>query len=577
MNKPFQPLRIWPPLVLLALLFLLRSLPTVVNDPPDWLWMVAVFGPLLCCLLILIWWLAGSRAMGREKLIGLGGILLAVALTIAFIHPTMKGPGMMTLTFPLGFVGFAVAAVLLARKLNRKRVIGIAAVTCVSFLFSLLIRNEGMWGNGAQDFRWRWTPTAEEKMLAAKEKEAGSTNSAPLETEVVDDHTAQPDWPGFRGPHRDGRQRGVPFSGDWTTSPPEELWRVAVGPGWASFAVQGNRLFTQEQRGDAEFLVCYAADSGREVWTSLVGGRFDDPMGGPGPRATPELVDGKLYALSATGVLVCTQANDGSHLWKVNIAEVADREPPMWGFASSPLVTESLVIVHAGGKGDKGTLAFDAASGELKWSAPAGDHSYSSPQRSNLLGEDFVLMLTNHGLRLLEPKTGKVRFFHDSSYSGYRTLQPQLLGENSVLVQASGGPGTHRLTLSKEGGEISAEENWSTTWLKSDFNGCVVFEEHLYGFNGSVLTCLSIDTGERKWRGGRYGKGQLLLLEDSGLLLVITERGEAVLVRATPDKHEELATLQIFEGKAWSHPVVVGDRLYLRNSQEAVCYRLPTQ
>ena len=133
------------------------------------------------------------------------------------------------------------------------------------------------------------------------------------------------------------------------------------------------------------------------------------------------------------------------------------------------------------------------------------------------------------------------------------------------------------MQLSKSGDAIKGTEQWNTTWLKSDFNGCVVYEGHLYGFNGSVLVCLDLETGERQWRGGRYGKGQMLLLEDSGLLLVVSERGLAALVRATPEEHDEVATLQVFEGKAWSHPVVVGDRLYLRNASEAVCYQLPTE
>lgn len=535
--------------------------------------MVAVFGPLLCCLLILVWWFAGSRASIREKLLGLFAIVASVVVIVFGLHPTMVGPGMLTLTIPMGIIGFAAAAVLLARWLSKKRVLLISAVGVLSFAFSLLLRNEGMWGNGEQDFRWRWTKSAEEKMLAAKQQDAGSPGSAKIDSYQSE---APPEWPGFRGPDRDGRQKGK-YASDWSASPPTEIWRIPVGPGWASFAVQGNRLFTQEQRGPDEFVVCYTADTGREVWTSKAGGRFDDPMGGPGPRATPELHSGKLYSLTAGGVLVCVDAADGSLLWKADIVKIADRKPPTWGFSSSPLVTDSVVVVHAGGAGDKGTLAFDIENGNLKWSAPAGDHSYSSAQLSNILGEESILMATNKGMRFLDPATGKVKYFHDSNYRGYRTLQPQRLDSESVLLQASGGPGTFRLQLSKAGDKITGKELWQTTWLKSDFNGCVIHKGFLYGFNGSVLVCIDIATGERKWRGGRYGKGQMLLLEESDLLLVISEQGKAALVRASTEGYEELSSIQVFEGKAWSHPVVVNDRLYLRNAQEAVCYQLPTR
>jgi len=573
-NQSLKPLRIWPPIFLIALALILRSSPKLIKDAPDWLWIVAVFGPLVCGLIVLIWWFTCSRASGREKLLSLVGLALGVVILIVGLDSTMKGPGMMTLTIPMGILGFAATAILVSRWLDGKRILAIVAICVLSFAFSILLRNGGMWGNGAQDFRWRWTPTPEEAMLAARNAE--SADSIPQNTESVMS-SGVPEWPGFRGPNRDGQQTGTTLSSDWKASPPRELWRIAVGPGWASFAAQGNRLFTQEQRGPDEFVVCYAADSGNELWTSPIGGRFDDPMGGPGPRATPELSNGRLYALSANGTLACVNAADGANLWKVDIAKIAEREPPMWGYASSPLVVDSLVIVHAGGAGDKGILAFDTASGELKWSASSGDHSYSSAQLSTLLGEEFVLMSTNLGLRLLDPETGNVRYFHDSKHSAYRTLQPQLLSSDAVLVQASGGPGTYRLNLTKSGDKISGEEGWNTTWLKSDFNGCVIHEDFLYGFNGSVMVCLDIKTGERKWRAGRYGKGQVLLLKDSGLLLVVSEQGQAILVRATPEKHEELASAQIFEGKAWSHPVVIGDRLYLRNAQEAVCFQLPTK
>lgn len=565
--------RIWPAILLLGSIFLLRSLPKFIKDAPDWLWMVAVFGPILCCLLILIWWLTASRANIKEKLFAFLGLILAAAITVVGLHSTMKGPGLLTLTIPMGVAGFAGSAIFLSRWLTSRRPAVMTLVTIFCFGFSLLLRNEGMWGNGKQDFRWRWTMSAEEQMLAAKSTASDAAGDKQVASLV------EVKWPGFRGFNRAGVVReATQFSSDWKAKPPKELWRKPIGPGWASFVVVDNYLYTQEQRDRDEYIVCYAADSGDEVWASLAGGRFNDPMGGPGPRATPEFSEGKLYGLTASGILVSVDARDGKSLWKVNIAEIADRKPPTWGYSSSPLVFGNLVVVHAGGDGDKGTLAFDGESGELKWSAPAGDHSYSSPQKSTLAGKEYVLMSTNKGLRLLDPLSGKVELFHDSSYRGYRTLQPQLLGDDSVLMQASGGPATYRLQVSKtaDGSKFESKQLWKTTWLKSDFNDCVIHDGFLYGFNGSTLVCLDIETGERKWRGGRYGKGQVLLLQASELLLVITEQGEGLLVKAASEKHEELASMQIFEGKAWSHPVVIGNRLFLRNASEAVCYQLPT-
>ena len=121
----------------------------------------------------------------------------------------------------------------------------------------------------------------------------------------------------------------------------------------------------------------------------------------------------------------------------------------------------------------------------------------------------------------------------------------------------------------------SAEELWTTLALKPDYNDFVVHQGYLYGFDSGIFTCIDIETGERQWKGGRYGKGQVLLLEDSGLLLITAEKGQLVLLEATPDARKERFKMDALDGRTWNHPVVVGDRLYIRNSSEAVCYRLP--
>ena len=174
------------------------------------------------------------------------------------------------------------------------------------------------------------------------------------------------EWPGFRGADRTSRNDGPPISADWNVHPPEQLWRVAVGPGWSSFAVAGQLLFTQEQRGEMETVVCYKADSGREVWTQEIKSRFDDPMGGPGPRATPSIADGALFVLGANGQLMRLKSRTGEVVWHKDLRKVADREPPTWGFSSSPLVVDSSVIVHAGGANEKGIFAFHISSGQLQ-------------------------------------------------------------------------------------------------------------------------------------------------------------------------------------------------------------------
>jgi len=571
----FDPLRIWPPLLLLFCMFILWLIPRVIEGGSVALLMTAAMGPVVCGILIMLWWLLVSRATMLERVVGFLGAGISLGLSVLFLDESMVMPGTLLVTIPMGTAAFAIGAILFSRVLSFKRTTVAVLLSLCGFGFSDLLRSNGMWGEfAALQLKWRWQSSHEEQMLAQRE------DQPPLErfeftSEEVDPWLANPEWPGFRGADRASRHYGALISSDWSSTPPEEIWKRTVGPGWSSFAVAGNLLFTQEQRGPLELVVCYAADSGREIWTQAVETRFYESMGGAGPRATPTLDNGKLFVLGANGHLFRIDPKTGDVVWQVDIQEVADRTPPTWGFSSSPLVVESNVIVHAGGEGDKGTLAFDVETGELNWSAPAGDHSYSSPQLSTIAGEDFVLMLTNTGLDLLNPRTGAQRLVYPWDYDGYRVLQPQIVDGDSIMISTGMGVGTRRIRITNNDGELTAEELWNSRHLKPDFNDFVIYQGHGYGFDGAIFTCIDLVTGERTWKGGRYGKGQVLLLEDSGMLLVASEHGDVVLLKADPNERNELASFPALEGKTWNHPVLIGDRLYIRNAQEAVCLQLP--
>ena len=216
-------------------------------------------------------------------------------------------------------------------------------------------------------------------------------------------------------------------------------------------------------------------------------------------------------------------------------------------------------MVYAGGPDGKGVLAFDAASGALRWSAGAGGDSYSSPQLSTILGEELVLMLSNDGLVFLDPATGKQRLNYEWKFANYRALQPRVIGDDTVLLPTGMNTGTRAIRVAKTNGQLTAQELWTSRNLKPDFSDIVSHQGYAYGTDGGILTCIDLKTGERKWKGGRYGKGQVLLLEKSGLLLVAAEQGDVVLLRADPDEQAEVASFKALDGKTWNHPVVVGD------------------
>lgn len=569
-TKRWKPLRIWPPIIFLAGMVVFRYLPSSLEDPPTWIWMSAAFGPAICGILILIWWIAASRATIAERIVGFLGVILAATLTFVLIDKTMLGPAIPVLVIPLGMVSFAFGAIACHRILSFKRTIVALVMACVGFGVSTLVRSDGLWGNFALTLHFRWTPTSEDKMLLA----GSNRRSTEVPTDQIVEALAHPEWPVFRGPNRDGQEHGPIIAADWNANPPTQVWRIPVGPGWSSFSVAGPLLFTQEQRGKSETVVCYAADSGLEIWTRPVDARFEDPVGGPGPRATPTLADEALYVMGAQGHLLKLDPKSGEQKWQQDLRKVANREPPMWGFSSSPLVVDSVVIVHAGGKDDKGILAFSTDDGSLKWSAPSGDHSYSSPQLSTIDHERVVLMLTNAGLNVLDPATGEMRLNYAWPFDGYRALQPRVLEGDSILMASPMGAGTRRIRLSKSENQLKADEVWTTRNFKPDFNDLVVSQGFAYGYDGGIFACLNLENGKLAWKGGRYGKGQVLLQEESRLLIVMGEQGEVVLLSANPKELTELGRFQALTGKTWNHPVLIGDRLYLRNAEEAACYRL---
>lgn len=541
-----------------------------IQDGPSWLWMVSAFGPALCASLLLIWWIVISRASLKERIFSLTMLTLGFAVSMMLMHPSMLGPPVLVIVFPSVTALFVIGACIGDWVMTARRtIIGITAAM-VGLSISLMARAEGLWGNFEQSFTWRWNSSVEERLVNSSRQELNIQGDGSVPDGLVSE------WSGFRGSSRLGRQSGVKFSSNWHATPPQLIWKVPVGPGWSSFAHSGKFLFTQEQRGNQEMIVCYSADTGVKIWSSAWAARLDDPLGGPGPRATPTLAGGRIFALGSTGVLRCLDPAAGSVIWERNISKVAKRQPPIWGFSSSPLVHGQVVIVHASGQGDKATLAFDIASGELRWSAAGGDNTYSSPQLANYRNQDVLLMLSNLGLDFLNPNTGSVLLSYMWKHQEHRALQPQFASEDTVIIPTGMGAGTRLIRLTSNGDKIVAEDVWTSRYFKPDFNDFVVHDGHIYGFDSSIFTCISVATGERLWKGGRYGKGQVILLADSQLLLVTTERGEGVLVRASPKSHEEMARYPLLKGKTWSHPAIVGDRLFIRNSEEAACYRLPT-
>jgi outer membrane protein assembly factor BamB len=359
---------------------------------------------------------------------------------------------------------------------------------------------------------------------------------------------------------------------NWAASPPVELWRRTIGPGWSSFAVRGDRLYTQEQRGDEELVASYDVRTGEPVWRHADPVRFWESNAGAGPRATPTLHDVRVYTFGATGIVNALDANDGSVVWSRNAASDTGRTVPYWGFSSSPLVVGDVVIVAASGT----LVAYDAASGEPRWHGPARGGSYSSPHLATVGGVPQVILLRAEGATSVAPADGTLLWEHAWPPGG-AIVQPAVTADGDVLISTndmSGGIGIRRIGVTRGGEGWTAVERWTSRGLKPYFNDYVVYGGHAYGFDGNILACIDLADGTRKWKGGRYGAGQLVLLADQGILLVLSEDGDLALVRAAPDAFTELARHPAIQGKTWNHPALVGDVLLVRNGEEMAAFRL---
>jgi outer membrane protein assembly factor BamB len=614
-TKPRKPLRVWPGVVLATVLALAWYVFPLLRLEDNQMGMVAGLASIVG---IILWWLFLSRAPWSERLGAVALMIGAVVATRALVDKSIR-MGAMGMLFPvlavpallLAFVAWAVATRNLPDRTRRLTMAATILIACGAWT---LVRTGGFTGDFDHDFAWRWTPTPEERLIATEKEQPplpsmasketpqppvavasapASAPPTPVKTEkaeanaataAVETPPAPPtpseaktaaDWPGFRGPNRDGIVTGVQIRTDWSASPPIQIWKRPIGPGWSSFAVQGDRIYTQEQRGEDEVVSCYRLSTGDPVWRHNDPARFWESNAGAGPRGTPTLASGRLYTFGGTGIVNALDADTGSVLWSRNAATDTGAKVPDWGFSSSPLVIGDAVVVAAAGH----LVAYGAATGEPRWYGPKSGWGYSSPHLATIGGVTQILLLNGTGAIGVSPEDGKVLWEH--KWPGDAIVQPGLTADGDVLIGTATGMGENagigmrRVAVTQGPAGWTVQERWTTNGIKPYFNDFVVHEGHAYGFDGAFLACVDLNDGARKWKGGRYGAGQLVLLPEQDLLLVLSEHGELALVKAAPDQFTEVAArVPAIEGKTWNHPVLAGDVLLARNAEEMAAFRL---
>jgi outer membrane protein assembly factor BamB len=567
-----SPWRAWPGVIAIALYWAVFAVLEQLDMQMFPRFLAEAGSLLLACLVFLIWWMTNRSVSLRDRLLGVAALTIAIVLATLGAHKSL-GPALYISAVPLAFSFWAVWLVVSRRASLRWRRIGLVAGLFCVWSFFMTLRTEGMHGSGKGDWFWRWKPTAEELYLAdlARANQPAATNLMPAERTLV---VKYGDWPEFRGPRRDGKVIGARTVADWTT-PPKEIWRRRVGPGWSSVAIVGDMLFTQEQRGDQETVLCLEAATGRQIWAHQDTARHSDSQSFDGPRATPTWANGRLFTLGGTGILNCLDPSTGAVIWKRDLRSDAEAGQPLWGFSSSPLVVNGRVIVFAGGEGPKNLFAYAADTGEVAWAAGAGKMSYSSAQLATILGVEQVLFLGDRGLQSHDPVSGALLWEYKIEGRAARSLQPQVVGTSRILVNTGMEDDTVLLEVKRDGQSWQVQQRWKSGRLRPSFNDFVIHDGSIYGFDKAIFCCLDLETGELRWKDGRYGFGQAVLLADQGALIVVSDEGELFLVAADPSGHNELGKVHGVTGKTWNHPVVAHGRLYVRNAQEMVCFDLP--
>lgn len=427
-------------------------------------------------------------------------------------------------------------------------------------------------------FSWRWAPRIDERL-----------GEVQIAAGAVDLATTTPfDYPQFLGPDRTAVVVHRSFSRDWSSNPPRLVWRHEIGAGWSSFAAVNGFAVTMQQRGPGEHVTCYEIATGKARWSHAVQTRHETVLGFVGPRATPTIHNGRVFALGATGILRCLNGVDGLDVWRRDlfaehdITQEEGESGVWWGRSGSPLVVDDKVIVGIGGslRGPKhGLGAYHVDTGEPIWETGGYQVSYASPSEMTIAGRRQIVCVMQDFVVGFGIDNGEVLWEHPwpgSSTAKPNVSQAKLVGDNRLFLSKGYFHGAELIELQRPGEDWEIKSLWRNAKLmKTKFSNTAIKDGFVYGLDDIALSCVELETGKRKWKKGRYRYGQVLLAED--VVLVATEDGRLVMVDANPEKFDELGSVHMIEGQTWNNACLYGRYVLLRNSIEAACVELPAR
>lgn len=376
------------------------------------------------------------------------------------------------------------------------------------------------------------------------------------------------EWPQWRGPNRDGISKETGLLKQWPDGGPPVVWKAAgAGRGYSSLAISGGRIYTMGIRGDREFVVAFDVATGKEVWATPHGTVYKDSRG-DGPRGTPTVDGDRVYSLGGNGDLSSIDAKTGKIVWSMNILQKFGGENIQWGISESPLVIGEKVLVTPGGPGAS-VVALNKKDGALIWKSQSDRAGYSSGMPVQIGNTTQVVFFTNNRALGLDLKDGKLLWEYPRVANDVANVATPVVRGNRVWISSDYGTGGGVVEIKADG---KASELYFTKDMKNHHSSSILIGDHLYGFSSSVLTAMKFDTGEVAWKDRSVGKGSLVFAD--GHLYAFSENGVVGLVEATPTGYREKGRFHIQQGSlpTWTHPVIAGGRLYLRDQDTIYAY-----
>jgi outer membrane protein assembly factor BamB len=492
-------------------------------------------------------------------------VFSAVALSIIwYVAPTHQSRNIATFILLLITAGLLLLWFLLASRASAIwRAVTFLTLLACAFVSRRLFEIRGVSGDLVPIIALRSTP----KYSAKIPQPEATPRVSPTNSLVAGE------FPQFQGPLRNGVITSVQLETNWSLNPPAIVWRKEVGPAWSGFAISSGRAVTQEQRQDLECVVCYNLLTGEILWSRSDNGHYSTVIAGEGPRATPTISNNRVYTLGATGLLTCLDLLSGNLIWQKDVLKENHAPVPEWGLAGSPLVINDKVVVSVGAKDNHSLIAYNVSTGELLWASGQSSAEYSSPTLLNFLGQPQIVIF-NSSIVSHQPENGSILWKYPWPGGHPHIALPVAVSSNLLLVSSGYGTGSELIQLDKV-----SPTNWTTSrvWksmaLKSKFAPILVYHDFIYGLDDGIFTCVELKTGQRKWKDGRYGHGQALLVND--FILLTAEKGDLVLIQPNPEKLLEISTLHVFSEKSWNPPALAGQYLLMRNDHQAACLKLP--